>query len=128
MPTNETMDVGQQLATLCREEKRIEAIEQLYSPDIVSVEAAGSTMFDQTMAGIDQIKAKNVAWAEANEVHSAKIDGPYPHGDRFILFMKYEVTPTAGPMLGNRMVMQEMGLYTVSGGKITKEEFFYDMG
>ena len=40
----------------------------------------------------------------------------------------YDITPKAGPMAGNRMTMQEMGLYTVAKGKITKEEFFYDMG
>ena len=31
-------------------------------------------------------------------------------------------------MEGQRMQMQEAGLYTVAGGKITQEEFFYDMG
>ena len=30
-------------------------------------------------------------------------------------------------MAGQRMQMQEVGLYTVTGGKITREEFFYSI-
>jgi ketosteroid isomerase-like protein len=37
---------------------------------------------------------------------------------------RFEVTHKPS---GQRMKMQEMGLYTVAGGKIVKEEFFYDM-
>ena len=31
-------------------------------------------------------------------------------------------------MAGQRMQMEEAGLYTVDNGKIIKEEFFYDVG
>jgi ketosteroid isomerase-like protein len=38
------------------------------------------------------------------------------------------VTAKAGPVAGKRMTLDETALYTVKDGKITQEEFFYDMG
>jgi hypothetical protein len=55
------------------------------------------------------------------------VKGPFPHGDRFARYFDFDVTAKAGPMAGNRMQMQEVGLYTVAGGKITREEFFYSV-
>jgi hypothetical protein len=49
---------------------------------------------------------------------------PYPHGDRFMLYFKYDVTPKQA---GQRITIEETGLYTVQHGKIVKEEFFYSM-
>jgi hypothetical protein len=42
--------------------------------------------------------------------------------------MNYDVTPKIGPKAGQLMQIEEAGLYTVKNGKVTKEEFFYDMG
>jgi len=128
MPSNETMAVGQKLVGLCREGKNLDAIDQLYSPDIVSVEASPDGPLKKIMSGIDDVRGKNLWWYENHEVHGGEVDGPYPLDDRFITFMKFDITPKTGPMAGNRMQVQEMGLYTVADGKITKEEFFYDMG
>ena len=38
-----------------------------------------------------------------------------------------DVTPKEGPMTGKRFTMQEVGLYTVAGGRVAREEFFYSM-
>jgi hypothetical protein len=58
-----------------------------------------------------------------HEVHSANVTGPWPHGDRFIVGFQYDVTNKPS---GKRMKLDEVGLYTVSKGKIVREEFFYD--
>lgn len=55
------------------------------------------------------------------------IRGPFPHGDRFIVYFSFDVTPKDGPMQGKRFQMDEAGLYTVVDGNIVKEEFFYHM-
>lgn len=125
----ETLTVGKKLADLCNQGKNIDAINALYDKDIVSVEAmCGTEDMPQTMKGKEAILGKNQWWMENHEVHSGKVTGPFPHGDKFILMMNYDVTPKCGPMAGKRMKMEEAGLYTVKNGKITKEEFFYDMG
>ena len=78
--------------------------------------------------GLAGVKGKNEWWINNHEVHRAEAEGPWPHGDRFIVRFKFDVTPKAGPSSGKRMTMDETGLYTVKGGKIAQEEFFYDMG
>jgi len=117
--------IGEKLVGLCSKGKNIDAIESLYSKDVVSVEAMASPEVPAEMRGIDQIKGKNQWWYENNEVHGAKVEGPFPNGDRFAVKFHYDVTPKAGPRKGKRIQMEEIALYTVKNGKIVKEEFFY---
>ncbi len=135
MPTDtpeisEALAIGKQLADFCNQGQNLEAINALYADDIVSVEACdmGNPELPPTMKGIDAVRKKNQWWSENHEVHGGKVTGPFPHGDQFILIFNYDVTSKCGPMAGNRMQMEEAGLFTVENGKITKEEFFYDMG
>ncbi|HEY0467025.1 MAG TPA: nuclear transport factor 2 family protein, partial [Polyangiaceae bacterium] len=60
-----------------------------------------------------------------HEVHSAKVDGPWPNGDRFVVRFGYDVTNKPS---GQRLQMEEAGLFTVENGKIVREEFFYTTG
>jgi hypothetical protein len=78
--------------------------------------------------GIDAVLKKTEWWVANHTIHSAKTTGPWPNGDRFVVLFDYDVTPTSGPMANKRMKMEEAALYTVKDGKITQEEFFYDMG
>jgi ketosteroid isomerase-like protein len=125
MPT--TLEVGKQLAELCRAGKNLEAIETLYAKDIVSIETRGDAHMPQRMQGVDAIRGKNQWWLDNHEIHGGAVDGPYPNGDRFIVRMRYDVTPKTGAFAGKRMQFEEAGLYTVRDGKIVQEEFFYDM-
>ncbi len=120
---NAATQVGKQLVDLCRQGGFMEALNTLYADDIESVEAVDMPGMDRVMKGIEAIKGKNQWWSENHEVHSIKIEGPFPHGDRFGVVFDMEVTPKH---TGQRTKMSEMGLYTVRNGKIAKEEFFYE--
>jgi hypothetical protein len=122
------MDIGKKLVELCRQGKNKEAMKTLYDPKIVSIEAQGGPNFAQRMEGLDAVTKKGEWWEKNHEVHKAEAEGPWPHGDRFIVRFKYEVTPKVGPMSGKKMTMDETALYTVKNDKITQEEFFYHMG
>ena len=122
------MDIGIKLVALCSEGKFMDAIEQLYADDIVSVEASGGGGMEQTMTGIEAIKGKNKWWTDNNEVHSLDVQGPFAHADRFVVKFDLDLTPKSGPTAGQRTKMQEVGVYTVDGGKIAKEEFFHGNG
>ena len=125
---SDTLTVGKKLVELCKEGKAMEAINTLYSPHIVSVEAGpDSPNMKARMEGIDAVKGKATWWEQNHEVHKAEAEGPYPHHDRFIVHFKYDVTAKAGPMAGKRMALDETALYTVKDGKIVQEEFFYTM-
>ncbi|HSU65247.1 MAG TPA: nuclear transport factor 2 family protein [Tepidisphaeraceae bacterium] len=126
--SSSTLEVGKRLVELCRQGKNIEAIETLYSPDIVSIEAMSSPGMPARMQGLQTIKGKGEWWVKNHEIHSANAEGPWPHGDRFIARFTYDVTPKSGPMAGKRVKLDEAALFTVKDGKITQEEFFYDMG
>ena len=123
-----TMEVGKRLVELCRANKGTQAIDELYSPNIVSIEAAAMPPAPQRMEGIQAIRGKNEWWYANHTVHGGEAMGPWPNGDRFIVHFKYDITAKAGPMAGKRMTFEEGALYTVKDGKIVQEEFFYDMG
>ena len=122
-----TMEVGRKLADLLRSGKSMEALDTLFSRNVVSVEAQENPSGPRIMEGLPAVRGKNEWWFENHEVHSGGVQGPYPHGDRFALFLDYDVTAKTGPMAGKRMQMKEVALYTVDGGKISREEFFYSM-
>ncbi len=124
----DTKQVGDRLVELCRQGQNLEAVNTLYSPDIVSVEAIDDGTMPRQMNGIEAVRGKNQWWFDNHEVHAASVDGPFPHDDRFAVKFHYEVTPKSGPMAGNRYAMDEVALYTVKDGKIVREEFFYSMG
>jgi hypothetical protein len=122
------LEVGKKLVDLCKQGKGLEAIDKLYDKNIVSIEAMSSPAMPAKMEGISAIREKNDWWYKNHEVHSAEVKGPWPNGDRFAVYFKYEVTATSGKMKGQRFAMEETALYTVKGDKIIQEEFFYHMG
>lgn len=120
-----TQALASRLVELCKQFKNTQAIQELYAPDVVSVEACSMPGQSATTAGKDGVLAKNQWWLENHEVHSGDLEGPFPHGeDRFALIFEFDVTfkPKS-----ERMQMKEVGVYTVADGKIVREEFFYAM-
>ena len=122
-----TQEIATQLVALCRAGRNIEAVDALLSDNVVSVEARGDETMPAEMTGRDTIRGKNEWWVNNHKIHSASVKGPYPNGDRFAVIFNFDVTPVTGPMAGQRMRMEEVALYSVADGKITREEFFYDM-
>jgi len=120
-----TLEIANRLVDLCRQGKNLEALSTLYSPDAVSVEAIAMPGSEQSTTGLAGIKAKGEWWMANHEIHSAAVSGPWPNGNRFIVGFKYEVTNKPS---GQRLQMEEAALYTVEGGRIVREEFFYAGG
>ena len=117
-----TAAVAEELVSFCRAGRNIDAINSLYSPDIVSVESMGNEQMPREMKGLNAVRQKNEWWAANNEVHSAKVDGPFVGEDKFAVYYNFDVTSKP---LGKRVQMEEMALYTVKDGKIVREQFFY---
>ena len=122
------MKSGKSWSNLFAKGKAIDAINSLCSPNIVSIEAEESPAIPRRMEGFAAVKGKTEWWEQNHEVHRGEAEGPWPHGDRFIVRFKYDVTAKTGPMAGKRMNLDEAALYTVKDGKIVQEEFFYSMG
>ena len=90
------------------------------APDIVSVEAMDGPM--ARIQGTEALKAKSDWWYANHEIHSAESIGPFVNGDQFVVRFVMDVTKKD---TGERIQMEEAGLYTVKDGKIVEERFFY---
>ncbi len=123
--TTQVREVADEIVELCRQGKNVDAIDRFYAPNVVSTEAAEMKGMPREVRGQAGVRAKNEAWVKDTKVHSSEIRGPFPHGeDQFAVFAKYDVTPKS---TGQRMAMEEVGVYTVRNGKIVEEKFFYAM-
>ena len=120
-----TQEIGKRYVSLCQQGKNDVCLEELYAKNAVSVEAAPPPGMEKTAKGLDAIKAKGKDWAASHVVHKAEVNGPFPNENRFAVRFMFDVTDKPS---GKRMTMDEVGLFTVENGKITREEFFYPTG
>ena len=126
MFAEDLMSVGNRLVKYCKENNTAACLNELYSPGAVSVEAAA--MPDTGSAesvGVEAIRQKHDWWYDTMDVHSGTVDGPYFHGDnRFSVIFEIDATNRE---TGERNQMKEVAIYTVAGGKIVREEFYYGL-
>ena len=115
-------EIGEKYVALCKDNKHEECLATLFSKDAESVEAFVPAGGDRTATGLEAIRAKGKLWMENHIIHKAEVSGPYPNDDRFAVRFLYDVTNKPS---GKRMTMDEVALFTVKDGKITREEFFY---
>jgi hypothetical protein len=115
-----TEEVATKLVELCRNREWRKALDELYSKDIVSVEAHEMENMPAEMRGIDQVRGKTDWWEKNMEVHSAKVTGPFVARDTFVVQFDIDVTDKGS---NKRMQMSEAGIYTVKDGKVAREEF-----
>ena len=125
-PTTTARDIGEKLVSLCKQGKNLEAIETLYDPNIVSVEPMSppsEPAKGREVKGIAACKEKGKQWESMTQVHSAKVEGPFMHGDdQFAVYFSYDIT---GKQTHKRTQMTEVAVYTVKNGKVVHERFYY---
>lgn len=119
-----TKEVADKLVHLCSSGKFEEAMKELYSPDIVSVEAGAPPGQSRESKGIAAVQAKGEWWVSNHEVHGLKVEGPLVAGSHFSVVFKMDVTFKPEK---RRFTMEEVAVYKVANGKVVYEEFFYSM-
>ncbi len=117
-----TFEVAKKYVELCANHQNHVALETLFSPEVVSVEAAAMPGSPAEARGIKAVIEKGKQWMANHEVHSSKCEGPWPNGNRFVVRFSYDVTNKPS---GRRFNMEEAALFTVENDKIVREEFFY---
>lgn len=115
-----TRDIADDLAKLCADGKFNESGEKYWADDVVSVEFGGQG--DPVSRGKAAARAKGDWFMGAHDVHGVKVEGPWVNGDQFTVRFTMDMTNKES---GQRMTMDEIGLYTLKDGKIAEERFFY---
>lgn len=115
-----TQEIAKDLAALCAEGKFNESGEKYWADDVVSVEAGGQG--DPVSHGKAAAKAKGDWFMGAHDIHGVKVEGPWVNGDQFGIRFTMDMTNKES---GQRVSMDEIGVYTVKNGKIAEERFFY---
>jgi hypothetical protein len=119
--------VATKFVELCNQGKNFDVMETMYAPDIVSVEASG-----EEVAGKRPVIDKSRRWGAVNTVNGEKVRGPFfdradvaadRSSGQFAVHFTFDVTPKS---TGRRVTLEEVGLYTVEDGQITREQFFYE--
>lgn len=93
---------------------------ELYSQDATSEEPPGSDW--PKAKGIKEIHEKGKKWNDMVEaMHGGSTAEPVVAGNYFTCYMTMDFTRKDG----QRINMEEIGLYKVENGKIVSEQFFY---
>ena len=114
-----TQELANAFTQLCKDGKFEEAGQRFWSDHVVSREPMEGEMAE--IRGRAGVTRKGEWWYANHEVHNATVEGPYVHGDQFVVRFMLEVTPKGQ----SRMSMDEVGLYTVRNDKIVEERFFF---
>ena len=121
------LEIGTRLVQLFNDGKEIQAVDDLYGDNIVSIEGQGTEEIPARLEGIEAVRGKSEWWFANNEVHSTKATGPFVghRQDQFVVQFDLDITPKES---GERMQLIEVGIYTTEGDKVVQEEFLYLMG
>lgn len=122
------LEIGQKLVAAVAGGREVETafVKDWYSDKIVSVEGQDSSPISAQIEGIDAVLGKHEWWYGNNEIHGVTAEGPFVgfRQDQFVIRFGMDITPNGG----ERMTMDEVGLFTVADNKIVKEEYLYLMG
>ena len=115
-------EIAEKLVNWCKQGEFEKPYQELYSPDIVSIENDGSGE-GAIAKGFEGIQKKGEWWQENFEVHETKVSDLIVTDNWFTV--KFEMDTTHKPS-GQRSTTSEIAVYQVKEGKIVKEQFFYD--
>ena len=118
-----TKEVAKRFSELAKEGKFDTIQDELFADTAESIEPASGLVMGMTNAkGLGAIKEKGRQFNESvEEMHGGYTSEPVVGGDHFSVAMGMDVTMKGA----GRVNMDEIAVYEVKEGKITKEQFFY---
>ncbi|MCG8573502.1 MAG: ester cyclase [Flavobacteriales bacterium] len=115
-----TAEVANRWVSLCRENKNVEAIHELYANRVLSAEP--DEVPDKQMISKEAIRQREIQFREIVEkFHEIEISDPIVRENHFSCGMTQDVT-IEGP---GRVKLEQICVYKVENGKIIEEEFFF---
>ncbi len=116
-----TIEVANRLISLCRAGRTIDAIQELYDDNSISIEPNGSLehICDNKIAIITKHSS---CYRKIKTIQSIFVSEPIIAENYFSVNMKASVTLKSGEKLN----IDEVCVYKVQEGKIVFEQFFYN--
>lgn len=117
-------EVANGFTALLRAGQFVAAGDRYWASDVISIEPADLPGgIRATVSGAAAARHKCGARFGTGRLDEIAIDGPFVTGDQFALFLDLV---TVDPATGARQPFTEIALYTVRGGEIAEERYFYD--
>jgi hypothetical protein len=114
-------DIGRDLVAMFNAQvPEREIWDKHFSQALVSIEGNG-----MAWSGLKAVAAKGAEWLAQHTIHGASAEGPFVGATGFAVKFRMDVEVKA---TGQRIQMDEIGVYTVKNGKVVQEEFMYSMG
>lgn len=117
-----TKQVADRLVELCRAGQHEQAMRELYSAGIVSVESFAGDGMPPEISGIDAVAAKAKWWYDTYEFLGGSVSDPLVTDTHFAVVMTVDVKERVS---GKTQHMNEIAVYEVKDGKIVHERFIY---
>ena len=130
----DTFAVARRLVELVRSGDRSSPYEDLYAPDVVSIEpefglgvpwakdeSDRSVLGPRVSEGIEAVLHKGDLWESAFETRRVEVEAPFVDGDKFAVVYTLDLAHRG---TGETAEVRELALYTVREGRIVREEFF----
>jgi hypothetical protein len=114
-----TATVAARLIGLCKEGKFLEAQQELYDTDIISIDPDGS----KTVGASNMNEKERQFLAKVEKFHSIDWSEPLIAGSYFTVTLKMEIEFRK---IGNKS-LEEVCVYQVRNDKIVFEQFFRDL-
>jgi len=115
--------IANTLVEKCRQSKFEEAVQELYAPEVVTIESMEMPDFPKEVKGLEAVVEKGQQWAANTEVHHIEVSEPLVAGSQFAVKFTMDMTCK---QTNQRNTIEEIGLYQVENGKIVKAQFLYD--
>lgn len=118
-------EVARDFTAMLRAGQFLAAGDQYWASDVTSIEPTDVPVggIRMTVSGIEATRSKCNARFGNTRIDEIGIDGPFVTGNQFALFLDLV---TVDPASGTRQPFTEIALYTVRGGQIAEERYFYD--
>lgn len=114
--------VADRLVALCRQNKFVEATQELYDDNILSVELMSMPNMPAEIRGKQAVIGKAEWWVANHTIHSTKTSNPLIADGWFAVTLSIDVT---NKQTNQRTAMTEIAVYKVKNDKIVEERFFY---
>lgn len=114
---NTIHEISSRLVSLCEERKFIEAYNELFAEDAVSIDPIYN---NEPLTGLHNLVERERQFLSKAQIHDIKVSDANFAGNYFSVIISMHFTPNGQESKS----IEELGVYKVDKGKIVSQQFF----